>query len=62
MAWLAVDKNGEEWIYSIQPIRDFKNCIWYALKSDFCQLPLGSIKSLIGSELTWDDEPVKMEE
>lgn len=26
------------------------------------ELPKGSIKKLIGRELTWDDEPVKMEE
>ena len=27
----------------------------------WCYLPKGSIKKLIGKELTWDDEPVKIE-
>ena len=28
----------------------------------WCYLPKGSIKKLIGRELTWEDEPVKLEE
>lgn len=64
MAWLAVDKDGTEYIYSDKPER-FKG-VWetsYYEAGDPMQgmvlLPKGSIKKLIGRDLTWEDEPVK---
>ena len=57
MAWLAVDKDGSEAIYDAKPIR-MHDCRWVA---SFIGLPSGSIKKLIGRELTWGDEPVELE-
>ena len=56
MAWLAVDGDGEEYIYTVEPERSegFWNCF------ESIQLPKGSIKKLIGIELTWQDETVEL--
>jgi hypothetical protein len=61
MAWLAVDEDGSECVYSYKPSREWYNEseLWMA-HSDFVELPKGSIKKLIGRELTWDDEPVEI--
>lgn len=60
MAWLTVDKNGEETIYEEAPIRD--DGFWDPSFHDpsFVELPKGSIAKLIGRELTWEDEPVEL--
>jgi hypothetical protein len=67
MAWVAVDKNGEEAIYSTKPIRGtnrLKNNkeMWTlsCMGAHYISLPKGSIKKLIGKDLTWGDEPVKI--
>lgn len=61
MAWVAVTKQGREFISMCKPIRvsDEDNYYW---KDTFTEnsLPSGSIKKLIGRELTWNDEPVKL--
>jgi hypothetical protein len=57
MAWLAVDENGTEGIYQCQPEK--LSCEW-GLAGDYVVLPKGTIKKLIGRELTWNDEPVEL--
>lgn len=69
MAWLAVDKDGAEFLYLAKPervshrnafrIRELDFEIWSSNKN---MLPLveGSIKNLIGRELKWEDEPVEI--
>lgn len=58
MAWLAVDgKNNTEWVYDYKPERASE--FWYDI-GNFIKLPKGSIKKLIGRDLTWDDEPVEL--
>lgn len=57
MAWLAVDMTGVETIYECKPRRDV--VIWKPKTKHFVELPKGSIKKLIGKDLTWEDEPVK---
>ena len=59
MAWLAADGNGEEWIYSDEPQKGEK--YYYCKLGDNIQLPKGSIKKLIGRELTFEDDPVELE-
>ena len=108
MSWLAVDKNGQEWIFDKKPYRrktkqylskeladeiqklnpELDTDDLYILeetnwgikpkhpitKDDYsvmgplevlflfsCKLPRGSIKKLIGKDLTWADEPVELE-
>lgn len=59
MAWLAVDMDGSEFIYNKYPERGeyvfdpeyWCNCV---------ELPKGTIKKLLGYELTWEDEPVEL--
>lgn len=62
MAWVAVDKNGDEYVYSYEPHRDCcKGLELWMSDGDCVELPKGSIKKLIGKELTWSDEPVHLE-
>jgi hypothetical protein len=56
MAWLAVDKIGEELISRTEPFRVGDYWIGYSI----FHLPKGSIKKLIGRELSWSDEPVEL--
>jgi len=56
MAWLAVDKNGDEYIYSELPYREGD----HFLQEDNIFLPKGSIEKLIGTKLTWEDEPLQI--
>ena len=61
MAWVAVHKNGGEVIFDFEPHR--RNDFFWA--KDFgndIYLPKGTIKKLIGRDLTWSDEPVELKE
>ena len=65
MAWVAVDKDGSEFIYEDKPER-YIAC-WRIWRREFTGetmnhvfLPKGSIKKLIGKELSWSDEPVEL--
>lgn len=59
MAFVAVDKNGTEYIYPIMPNKS--NSFWYIGGSSDCiMLPQGTIKKLIGFDLKWEDEPVEL--
>lgn len=64
MAFVATDKDGSEWIYSVIPIRGEKHWIIahddLISGEDYFELPKGSIRKLIGRELTWEDEPVEI--
>lgn len=57
MAWVAVDADGMEYIYGSKPSRFAE--YW----DNYCpsiNLPKGSIKKLIGRELSWEDSPVEL--
>ena len=63
MAWLAVDKLGNEYKFTIKPKRWDNGIIpvWSTMgRGNRKDLPTGSIEKLIGRKLTWDDEPVEM--
>lgn len=60
MAWVACDKNGEEFIYQKKPYR-WRN-YWYLDDDSSVGIPKNTIKKLIGRELSWDDEPVELKE
>ena len=64
MSWLAVDKKGDECVHDIKPTRDNEYMWWSAWDDEgsTIELPKGTIKRLIGRELTWDDEPVEFTE
>lgn len=63
MAWVAVNKDGTEYIFSNKPKRLSVNWedLMYGFYTDI-RIPRGSIKKLIGRDLTWQDEPVELKE
>lgn len=61
MAWLAVDKDRAEHIYSDFPKRHFKLPFWWnPYGRSGISIPKGSIEKLICKKLTWDDEPIEI--
>ena len=53
--WLAVDKDGEEFIYSSRPLR--RSIIWaHGGGSSYLNVPKGTIERLLNYPLTWDDD------
>ena len=60
-AWVAVDADGSECIFREEPYRR-EGGVWFSssLSNKFVELPKGSIKALIGRELSWSDEPVEL--
>jgi len=56
MTWVAVDKIGYELISRTKPFRVGN----YWIGDSMFHLPKGSIKKLIGRDLTWSDEPVEL--
>lgn len=62
MAWLAVDKDGTENIYDIEPNRDLQVDRWEIVTENswWIGLPKGTIEKIIGRTLTWQDVPVKI--
>lgn len=63
MAWVAVDKDGSEYIFHNKPERLSVNWqdLMYGIYIDI-RLPKGSIKKLIGRDLDWNNEPVELKE
>lgn len=65
MAWVAADEFGNEGIYANRPVRN-TGCWWDSVVTENdcydteISLPKGSIKKLIGRDLTWKDEPVEL--
>lgn len=57
MAWVCVNKNNSEVIHMEEPEKR-QETWWCGIP--FIELPKGSIKKLIGRELNWSDEPVKL--
>ncbi len=65
MAWIAVNKDGEEKIFECKPERGIttmsKIHLWtYNLGYDSVPLPKGTIKKLIGRDMVWEDEPIEL--
>jgi len=64
MAFLAVETNNRELIASgeIEREHDGNTGYWVAASGvvEYVGLPKGSIKKLIGKELSWEDDPVEI--
>ena len=65
MAYLCVDRSGE-YIANNKPTRNFFEWEgWEDVYGETCTLiaiPSGTIKKLIGKEMTWEDEPICLDE
>ena len=62
MAWVCVNSFGTELIFETEPHKAV-----YSWRDDYgsckcIEIPQGSIKKLIGRELSWSDEPVELKE
>jgi len=73
MAWVCCKKNGDELIFSHKPIRvehddifsiDEKIYRWECSNDNgyYINIPKGSIKKLIGRELSWSDVPMELKD
>lgn len=70
MAWVATHSSGEEGMFLNKPLRGEVGMWWdtITINSHPCSydteipLPKGSIKKLIGRDLTWEDNPVELKE
>ena len=63
MAWVAVNTYGIENIYESEPYRESGH--WWDDNNGpdtEISLPKGSIRKLIGRDLTWEDNPVELKE
>lgn len=60
MTWLTKDLYGNEHIFRKKPKRGLH--YWFVPLCSDCsiELPKGCIKKLIGKDITWEDEPVKL--
>ena len=58
MAWVSVDKCGQENIFFDKPERKM-NCFGGPFDISI-KIPKGTIKKLIGRDLTWNDKPVEL--
>ena len=72
-SWICVDGHGDERIFPCKPYRTFPNMnlevtwgqrwITGSIDSEFRRgvlLPKGTIKSFIGKEMKYSDEPIKL--
>lgn len=64
MAYIAIDKNGDEHIYAIKPERNSEasNPIWLAGDSPYIELLKGIIESLLHRKMIWEEEPINLED
>ena len=64
-AYLAVEPNGNELIFSEPPRRfdEHSTCGWFCSSnsSQCVPVPQGTIKKITGKSITWEDEPIKLE-
>ena len=69
--WIAVDRNGDEFLYGALPCRKTINTsrgktefgpMWIFAESNglLRRLPQGRIEWLLGRTLTWEDDPVEI--
>lgn len=64
MAYLCVDRRGEFIANNIPERNFFEWSSWkdYVESCTLISVPKGTIKKLIGKEMTWEDEPICLEE
>ena len=53
--FLAINKDGKEWIYEEKPVRHTNSDFWIS-NSWYIKVPKGTIQRLLDYPLTWDDD------
>ena len=53
--FLAINKDGKEWIYEEKPVRHTNSDFWIS-NSWYIKVPKGTIQRLLDYPLTWEDE------
>ena len=64
MKWYAVGQCGTEYSFTVKPIRWNNGIIqlWTTKgKGERKELDSGTIKKVVGKEMTWFDEPIKIQ-
>lgn len=56
--WIAVDKSGSICLFNSEPMRHYS---MYVDGGDCIQISKEVMIKLIGREITWEDDPVKIE-
>lgn len=59
MAWLAIAKNDTEYVFAEKPVYLVSLDYWYD-EHDQIELPSGSIKKMLGKEITVSESPVEI--
>ena len=59
MCYLAIEKNGDEYIFQHEPKR-LENC-WCSFEINAIKLPKKTILKLTGRIINWSDDPIKLE-
>lgn len=60
MAYVAVNKDGTEYIYPEKPFRLTESWTGIRMNVTAIALPKGNIEKLIGKSLTWEDKSIKL--
>ena len=61
MAWVGINRNGNEIISDAKLTKTKDGSLWIEGNySNLFILPKGSIKKLIGREPTWEDDPIEL--
>lgn len=59
MAWLAIAKDGTEYITAQKPEYLISLDLWWT-ENDQIELPSGSIRKMLGKEITVSESPVEI--
>lgn len=66
MAYVSVTTSGNEYLHDTKPTRktvewsNIEYIMWYNHTGHSIKLPKGSIKKLIGRDITFEDGPIKL--
>lgn len=59
MAWLAIAKDGTEYVTAQKPEYLISLDLWWT-ENDQIELPSGSIRKMLGKEITVSESPVEI--
>lgn len=62
MAWLCVDKDGQEVLFTSVPVRNVEEGCWVCKDGTnrVVEIRKGAIEQLTGKRITWEDEPIQI--